>query len=152
MKSFFFHELIAYAFLKYLLQNNYDHKVNNWSHKLGMYRVRHKSWYGISNGCGTKMGQARSTKILFLQLFTIVFSRFFENLEILALRNLHLWYQIWPKISLKKGVFGTPDIFIEISLELHKKCWKIAIKSLLNKFWVSFVKYLNASSKSHQNH
>ena len=27
-----------------------------------LYRVRHMSWYGISNGCGTKMAQARLMK------------------------------------------------------------------------------------------
>ena len=28
-----------------------------------MYRVRHMSWYGVSNGCGTKMAEAMPTKI-----------------------------------------------------------------------------------------
>ena len=28
----------------------------------GKYRVRHMSWYGVSNGCGTKMAQARLIK------------------------------------------------------------------------------------------
>ena len=28
-----------------------------------IYRVRHMSWYGVSNGCSTKMADAMSTKI-----------------------------------------------------------------------------------------
>ena len=34
----------------------------NWSDESLVkltYRVRHMSWYGISNGCGTKMAQAK---------------------------------------------------------------------------------------------
>ena len=64
----------------------------------------------------------------FLQLFTIVFGSFSENLEILAWKNIHLWYQKGQKNSLKKGVFGTTDFFIEISLEWHKN----TIQSLLS--------------------
>ena len=29
---------------------------------LSIYRVRHMSWYGISNGCGKKMAKPTSTK------------------------------------------------------------------------------------------
>jgi len=30
---------------------------------IGMYRVRHMSWHGVSNGCGTKMVEATPTEI-----------------------------------------------------------------------------------------
>ena len=52
-------------------------------HQLYIYRVRHKSWYGISNGCGTKRGKARSTKI-FVAFYHSLWQLFwkFENFSI----------------------------------------------------------------------
>ena len=73
----------------------------------------------------------------FLQLFTILFGSFSENLEILAWKNIHLWYQIGQKISLKKGVFGTTDLFIEISLEWHKNTIQSLLSSTKHYFWVN---------------
>ena len=64
----------------------------------------------------------------FPQLFAMVFYSFFEILQVLPLKNFHLWSEIWPKISIKKGAFGTPLFSLKIAFNDQKDGWKLPFK------------------------